>query len=404
MKILLLGFNVQEDIFPLGLFYLKGYAHKFHSDVNIEIKEFSFGTRSSYDTNKNIELQALSYIMLQKPDVVAFSCYIWSGEMAQDFARAIKKINPHIKIILGGVEVHQDLLTENVDFIVNGEGEVAFKEIIDHLKGDRKFEEIHNINNHNKIEIENLDDIPFPYKYADKKDHKVVRIETARGCLYNCNFCHYAQGKLRHFSLDYLKENLEYLFNNFQFRNLTFIDANFNTNKERMFSVLDMVEEFHKDELHIHCEFRPELIDEEMVKKLETYSFHISIELGFQSSDEEVLKRANRPTNLDKVKEALSFLDKSTLTYKIDLMYGLPGDNFYKFLNSCRFLLQHATRKKKIIAHHHMVLNNTTFHNDVERFNPEHSSMVLKTDTQNVLDLYLTKLFVDQLNEELKFS
>ena len=79
--------------------------------------------------------------MLQKPDVVAFSCYIWSGEMVQDFARAIKQINPHIKIILGGVEVHQDLLTENVDFIVNGEGEVAFKEIIDYLNGRQTLKE-----------------------------------------------------------------------------------------------------------------------------------------------------------------------------------------------------------------------------------------------------------------------
>jgi len=231
-----------------------------------------------------------------------------------------------------------------------------------------------------------------------------VRIETARGCVYNCNFCHYAQGKLREFSLEYLKENLQYLFQNFTFKNLTFIDANFNTNKERMFKILDLIEEFNNDELHIHCEFRPELIDEEVVKKLEQYSFNLSLELGFQSFDEEVLLKANRPTNLEKVQQALSFLDKSTLSYKIDLMYGLPKDNFYKFLNSCRFLLQHATRQKRIYAHHFMVLNNTTFHKDVERFNPQHSSMVLKTDTQNVLDLYLTKLFVDQLNEELKFA
>ncbi len=404
MKILLLGFNVQDDIFPLGLNYLKGYAQRYHPEVDIEIKEFSFGNRYSYETNKNLELRALSYIMLQKPDVVAFSCYIWSGEMAQDFALAIKNINPNIKIILGGVEVHQDLLTKNIDFIVNGEGEIAFKEIIDHLKGERKLEDIHNINNHQKIEIDHLDDIPFPYKFSDKKDHKVVRIETARGCLFNCNFCHYAQGTLREFSLGYLKDNLQHLFHNFTFKNLTFIDANFNTNKERMFAVLDMVKEFNHNELHIHCELRPELIDEEMVHKLQSYPFNVSVELGFQSSDEQVLLKANRPTNLEKVKEALSLLDKSSIKYKIDLMYGLPGDNFYKFLNSCKFLLKNAKKQNKIVAHHYMVLNNTTFHKDVERFNPKHSSMVTKTDTQNVSDLYLTKLFVDQLNEELKFS
>src|SRR3989338_3341941 len=422
MKILLISFNVQEDVFPLGLNYLKAYALKYHSDVEIRIKEFSFEARHSYETNKNIELHALACIQPEKPDIVALSCYIWSGEAAVNFANAVKELNEKIRIILGGVEVNEDLISENIDFIITGEGEIAFKEIIDHFKNQRKLEDVHNIitkKDNNIIRtkeavIEDLDEIPFPYTQSEEKNFSVVRLETARGCTFSCNFCHYAIPKLRYFSLEYLQENIKYLFDNFNFKNLTFLDANFNSDIDRMFKILDIVEEkVKKDEgkrkINLHFELRPELITKKMVDRLSKYSFYIRTELGFQSSDKEVLEFANRPTNMKRVKEALSYLDNSPIQYKIDLMYGLPRDTFFKFLKSIQFILNNAKKQKKIVAHHYMLLNNTEFsknnnkNNSIKRITPKSSSMVIKTDSQNAYDFYLTKLFVDTINKELDF-
>jgi len=408
MKILLLGFNVQSGIYPLGLAYLKGYALQYYPDADIQIKEFSFGNRFRYETNKTVELQALSYIILQKPDIVALSCYIWSGETTQNFARAIKKINPSIKVILGGVEVDENSLSEYVDFAIYGEGEIAFKEVLDYYTGNRQLEDIHNMMylskgktiKNEEIVIENLDEIPFPYKYHHE-EYDVVRVETTRGCIFNCNFCYYSKPRLRNFSINYVADNLKYLFENVTFSNLTFLDANFNTKKERMFEILDIVAKYASKNLLVHIELRPELIDKEMVEKLERYSFKISAELGFQSSDQEVLKKAKRPTNIDKVKDALVLLDNSSLKYKVDLMYGLPGDTFFKFLNSCKFIIDNASKQGKIVAHHFMPLSNTEF-SSVERFIPKNSSMVIKTETQDAVDFYFTKLFVDMVNGEIR--
>src|SRR3989338_5587299 len=413
MKILLLGFNVQESVFPLGLSYLKSYLRVHHPEVEVELKEFSFGNRIGDETNKNIELQVLSYIMLSKPDVVAFSNYIWSSEMAQDFARAIKQIDPAITVVLGGVEVDKNHLKPGVDFVITGEGEIALNELVDFLQGKCRIEDVSNVicwkegrvlETKKKV-VQVLDTIPFPYKFSDVKHFEAVRIETSRGCVYNCNFCYYAQPEFRNFSLGYLRENLRYLFREFSFKNLTFIDANFNTNSVRMFEILDLVEENVKEfgqKIEVHCELRPELIDADMVARMSGYSFRIRVELGFQSSNPTVLKLANRPTNLVKVKEALALLDKSSIAYKIDLMYGLPGDTFFSFLQSMRFLLRNAIKQKKVVAHHFMVLNNTTFGmQEMVRFTPAVSSMILKTQTQDTLELYLTKLFVEMVNEEL---
>lgn len=415
MKILLIGFNVQESVFPLGLSYLRGYLSVHHSEVEVELKEFSFGNRYGYETNKNVELQVLSYILLSKPEVVAFSNYIWSSEMAQDFARAIKQIDPAITVVLGGVEVDKNHLKLGVDFIITGEGEIALNELVDFLQGKCNIEDVSNVICWKdgvvlvtkKKEVKVLDTIPFPYRFSSQKHFEAVRIETSRGCVYNCNFCYYAQPDFRNFSLAYLRENLGYLFSEFTFRNLTFIDANFNTNKERMFAILDLVEEnviLRGCRIEVHCELRPELIDADMVERMEKYSFRIRVELGFQSSNAEVLRLANRPTNLLKVKEALALLNRSSIPYKIDLMYGLPGDTYFSFLESMRFLLRNARKQKKVVAHHFMVLNNTVFGaQGMVRFTPHSSSMILKTSTQDTLELYLTKLFVEMVNEEMEW-
>ncbi|MFC1691792.1 cobalamin-dependent protein [Nanoarchaeota archaeon] len=179
----MIGFNVQEDVFPLGLSYLKNYAAKFHPDVEFEIKEFGIGNRFDYDTNKNIELQTMSYILLKKPDLVCFSCYIWSGNLIKNLCTALKKVSD-IKIAVGGVEANPSF-KECSDYLILGEGEIKFKEIIDSLKGEPFIE--------SEKYVENLDDIPFPYRnWSGKKEFVVARIETTRGCPYNCKYCYYA--------------------------------------------------------------------------------------------------------------------------------------------------------------------------------------------------------------------
>ncbi|MBN2880866.1 cobalamin-dependent protein [Candidatus Woesearchaeota archaeon] len=408
MKILLIGFNIQEDVYPLTLSYLKGYANKFHEDVDIKIKEFSVGNRIDNTVNKTIELQVLSYILLENPLAVGFSCYIWNINLIKRISRLLKQTNPDIKIFFGGVEVNESSLTENVDYIMIGEGEIALKELIDYFKQERSLDEVSNITYKNKNKlittqtkiIENLDDIPNPYAISKKKNYTTIRIETTRGCPYDCKYCHYATKKPRYFSINYLKNNLDYIFNNLEFSYLTIIDANININKQRMKQVLDLI---GTRKIKVAFELKPELIDEETIQILQSYEFTINAELGLQSTDKDVLTNCKRTFDLSKVAKGLDLLSNSKIKFKIDLMYGLPEDNFFKFLNSTRFLLKYAKYQNQLPAHHFMLLNNTEFEKELDnRMDKNNSSMILQTSTQNPIDLFKTKLFVEQLNEELK--
>ena len=161
-----------------------------------------------------------------------------------------------------------------------------------------------------------------------------------------------------------------------------------------------------KKRIRVNMELKPELVDEEVIRTLEAQPFKIFAELGLQSTDKEVLMASSRPYDLKKVKQGLHLLNSSKIIYKIDLMIGLPKDNFYKFLNSTRFLLNNAVKQKILPAHHYMVLNKTPFCHDREkviyRYEENNSSMIIKTDTQDLLDFYKTRLFVNMINEELK--
>lgn len=415
-KILLIGFNIQEDVFPLGLMYLKSYATKQGSEVDIRIKEFSYGNRFSYDVNKNLEIQVISYIQLQNPDVIMFSSYIWSIELIKQLSLSLKKLFPQLLILLGGVEVTKDHLSGGIDFIMQGEGEQSFYEFISYLSGETSLSDVSNISyyENNKLvvnktsRVDNLDDIPFPYRYHKDDSFSAIRLETSRGCPYQCKFCYYAQNPhVRNFSFKYLEKNIAYLFDHYDFKNLTLLDANFNISLSRMKEVLDIISKNSErtgKEIIIHFELKPELITPEVISLLETYNIQMVAELGLQSVDEHVLFKCGRRYNFDKIKLCIELLEKSSLFYKIDLMYGLPEDTFFTFLRSAQFLLNHSRKQNQLRAHHFMVLNNSDFGSDsnLVRFHSNNSSLILNNGSESVLDIYLTKLYIDLVNQEMK--
>jgi len=410
MKILFIEFNIQDSNFPLGFKYIKKYTTQFHKDLDITIKQFSYGKRFSYEVNANLELKVLAFISKLKPDIVAFSSYIWSSNIIDNIIRGIKLSLPDISILVGGVEINYDNSEFAADYLIQGEGELAFKRFIDYKKGNLSIEEVPSLiykkNGKlvkNKVQIiENLDELPFPYD--GKGYYPSIKIESTRGCIFNCNYCYYAQRKVRSFSMRYMKKAINKLFNNYTFDNLTFLDANFNVKEERMFQLLDIVQKYANKELKIHLEFKPELLNEASIKKLSQYNFHIFLEMGLQSSDKEVLKECNRPYDINKIRNNLNLLNISKISYNIDLMYGLPKDNFMKFINSAKFIINNATKQNNLRAHHFMLLNGTTFYNNnkIIRFDKNNSSMVIKTPSQDVYELYKTKLFIDTINKELK--
>lgn len=122
MKVLLTAINSKFVHSNLAVRYLKAFTEDM--DYECKIREFSINDRDE---------KVLEEIIKEKPNVVAFSTYIWNIDMVKRLSNLIKLIDNNIKIVYGGPEVSYDSL--NIlkempgDYIIQGEGEKTYREL-----------------------------------------------------------------------------------------------------------------------------------------------------------------------------------------------------------------------------------------------------------------------------------
>ncbi len=340
--------------YPLSLHYLKAYANKeLANSAAITIKNYNIEEAPNH----------IVYDLLKdSPDVIGFSCYIWNIQKILGIADLLKKLNPAVKIVLGGPQVTataDKILAENawVDVIVRGEGEQTFAELLKHyLHNDLGLEEIKGISyradgkirsNQARPLIGNLDDIPSPFTEGiDDKSHEIL-IETQRGCPFECGFCSYHKNfkSVRCFSLDRVKADLRHLIGS-GVKRLYLADPTFNLNPKRAKEILKYIGSINKDTV-INTELRAELLDLETVDLLEKAGVAF-LEIGLQSTNPETLEIIGRKTNLNKFENGIKLLEKSKIQYVIQLIIGLPGDDLNSFKTSMDFALNLAPDKLQV--------------------------------------------------------
>jgi Histone acetyltransferase len=85
----------------------------------------------------------------------------------------------------------------------------------------------------------------------------------------------------------------------------------------------------------IRLSTRPDYITPETIALLQNYNI-AEIELGVQSTDDEVLKASGRGHTKEDVYRAVELLKAAGIPYGLQMMLGLPGDTREKALNTAR--------------------------------------------------------------------
>ncbi|MDQ2085686.1 B12-binding domain-containing radical SAM protein [Herbivorax sp. ANBcel31] len=341
MKVLLTAINAKYIHSALAPWYLWASCKDYFDDI--EVKEFSI--------NENLE-DILGNIYFKKCDVVAFSCYIWNIEHVLKTSANLKKIAPDIKIVLGGPEVSHNaegILNNNkyIDYIISGEGEFSFRQLlqffehkninIDDIKGIayRKNKKV--VSGEEPALIENLDDIPTVYtkEMIESVKDKIIYYESSRGCPFSCSYCISSTFKgVRYFSMDRVKKELKTLLDE-EVKLVKFVDRTFNCNKKRVMEIFKFVIE-NSVNTCFHFEAAGDLFDSDMLELLsKAPEGIIQFEIGVQSTNEPTLQEIDRRTNTEKVfYYAKKLIDLGNIHVHLDLIAGLPYENYSSFKNS----------------------------------------------------------------------
>ena len=340
MKILLTTLNSKFIHTNLAIRYLKSYTKDL---VDADIREYTINNDLDY---------ILKDIYKNDYDVILFSTYIWNVLDIVKLCENIKKVKPNTIIGLGGPEVTYD--SENamekypfVDYILCGEGELVFRDLVMYLQGNKNIEDVEGIVYRNNGEIvvnrpkellQNLDEIPSPYENLDPKEYenRIVYYETSRGCPFNCQYCLSSTLKgLRYFSIDRVKKDLKALIDA-RVSQIKFIDRTFNANKKFAKEIMNFLMENDNDYTTYHFEVTAHLLDDDMLEFLSNCKEGLfQFEIGVQTTNQKVLDAVGRRDDFTK----LSKVVKKIASYRnihqhLDLIAGLPYEDMGSFIRS----------------------------------------------------------------------
>lgn len=340
MKILLTTLNSKYIHSALSIRYFKAYSN----DIPMELREFTI--------NQSIEY-IVGEIYKMDLDIVAFSTYIWNRNEILSICETLKIVKPGLIIILGGPEVSFDgkeIIEDHpfIDYIIYGEGEETFDELIRVLT-NRKKKDLKSIDGiifkdgedivqtQARDLICDLDTIPSPYKtVGDEFENKIVYFESSRGCPFNCQFCLSSTIKgLRYFSLERVLDDLNTLIDG-KVKQVKFVDRTFNANKEYAMKIMEFIMEKNPKNMNFHFEVTAHLLDDEMLEFISRAKKGLfQFEIGVQSTNKETLKAVGRNMDFEKLKEVVEKIKSyGNIHQHLDLISGLPYEDYQSFRNS----------------------------------------------------------------------
>lgn len=193
------------------------------------------------------EIGAINWDEIRTADVVGISTITSTAPRAYEIANIVKSLGK--PVVMGGPHVtfQSEEALKHADFVVRGEGEESFPNVLEAIEGRKSPEKIKGISFRVKdkvIETEkpplicNLDDFPDP-DLTLIEGHERMRITpllTSRGCPYGCTFC----SVNRIFGRAYRTRSVEKILDELERlkpRTVFFYDDNFTYNRKRVYEI-----------------------------------------------------------------------------------------------------------------------------------------------------------------------
>lgn len=339
MKILLIAINAKYIHSNLAVYCLKACAGELEAQV--EIAEYTINHRKE---------DILADIYRRKPDVAAFSCYIWNREYTVSLIRDFHQIAPEVPLWVGGPEVSYDAREFLEEFpqaagVLAGEGEKSFAALVKAYARGGRAEDIPGLvwrgedgRIHENLPAEriDMDEIPFVYKNMEGFAHRIIYYESSRGCPFSCSYCLSSiDRQVRFRSLDLVLPELQFFLDQ-KGPQVKFVDRTFNCSHSRAQAIWRYIAEHDNGITNFHFEIGADLLNEEELRLLSSLRPGlVQLEIGVQSVNGTTIREIDRVTDLERLRRTVAAVRAGKNIHQhLDLIAGLPYEDYESFVNS----------------------------------------------------------------------
>jgi anaerobic magnesium-protoporphyrin IX monomethyl ester cyclase len=297
-------------LFPLGPAYLASALKGAH---DIECHH--------YDDIASATVGVPAALRRFRPALVGLTCSTFNRGFVRDAIRAVRRIDPQIVVVVGGVHAsfcwEQVIKDYGADFVVIGEGERTIVDLCATLERRGTPHEVRGIawKSGNGVAvtpprdpISDLDELPLPdFSFARRFMERTGMgfVITSRGCPVRCTFCStssYWGQKVRLHSPRRVVDEMERLVSTFAVKRIFFHDDTFNLGVSRVKAIC---REIKARGLNVTwgCSCRVVPVSDDMIESMvEAGCRHIC--WGVESGSEAILKTIHKKITLPQIRRA----------------------------------------------------------------------------------------------------
>jgi radical SAM superfamily enzyme YgiQ (UPF0313 family) len=306
-----------------------------------------------YDVRVYIEdIQAIDMNEVLSADLVAVSAITSTAPQSYKLADLVRKAGA--VVVMGGT--HTSFMPEeglqHADFVVRGEGEFAFQELVDAIQRGDGFDKIQNlsyrttdgrvVSNPERPKIPNLDVNPIPdyHLISGWTPGGVVSIATSRGCPFSCTFCSvpgmYGHAFRTHSIARVLEELQVHKGNMYTF----FADDIFTANKKRVKELLrGMIDRDLTPQWG--AQVRTETVDDPELLAMMRDSNCFNVYVGFESINPRTLKLFQKKQDLGKIERSIERFHAHKIRIHGMFVVGSDEDDLETIDATAEFALKH---------------------------------------------------------------
>lgn len=338
---------------PLGLAYLAANLERGGHEV--AILDAPALNLTSTDICKYME---------ERPyDLVGVTMLTPMYNRSVEVVKALRQAFPEITIVVGGPHptiLPRETLLENeeIDFVVIGEGEIVFFNLVDGLEMSGSADEIAGIGyrkdgaviiNQPQEMIRNLDDLPIPARHllpmhayhmtkSRTKSEHAFTVSVARGCPFNCAFCCRIFGrKVRHHSVKRIVQEICILVDEYGAREIN-LEADTLTLNRHFINFLcdELIRSGLSRKITWTCESRIDTVTQEVLKKMkEAGCWQISY--GVETGSQRLLDLIHKDITLEQIEKTFEITKRAGISIRAFFMLGIPTETRQESLKTISF-------------------------------------------------------------------